>query len=488
MPTDKTHTSSESTKTDYRIESRESLPYMEELNKIKKESQEEIRRWENEFLEETNKLKNEWAELYKELKKSNEVNDLPSKDAFTNAYVWYKRLKPQNDEYLTIADFHPHNKEGSAFYIINMKTLTVEYNNNVAHWSGSRPQWEEWDKRIEDGKSPDSYSNIKGSNQTSLWFFTTANEIQPWVKNIREWLLLNWKEPWINDNASSRWVYIHPAGMEQSEGCLILPYAKSDWQKWEDAILRQIQKLQWWSIVFTYDDRVFQQYEKDSSIFSWHLWHSKNENWIYIAWEDKKDIESRINDNVKKNESEGTSTIQKITLKLQEKVWIDVEKEIRRCWRIKKEVEMLNEQISIKLIDLKKKYTNQEELDIIWDVQKETWCLYALSTWWESFKKWFYERHTDKQLLLEYMHHIDNNSSKDNNISWIDKYFSVWDNIKEFSIRAESSELTKDIQMIIENKINEYNQWYNTSEKSNRRIPEQEQFNNRHPHQRKKSD
>ena len=94
MPTDKTHTSSESTKTDYRIESRESLPYMEELNKIKKESQEEIRRWENEFLEETNKLKNEWAELYKELKKSNEVNDLPSKDAFTNAYVWSISANP----------------------------------------------------------------------------------------------------------------------------------------------------------------------------------------------------------------------------------------------------------------------------------------------------------------------------------------------------------------------------------------------------------
>ena len=232
MSTEKTHTSSESTKTDYRIESRKSLPYMKELDKIKKESQEETKRWQNEYLEETNKLKNEWAELYKGLKKSNEVKDLPSKDAFTNAYVWYKRLKPQNNEYLTIADFHPHNKEGSAFYIINMKTLTVEYNNNVAHWSGSRPQWEEWDKRIEDGKSPDSYSNIKGSNQTSLWFFTTANEIQPWGKNIREWLLLNWKEPWINDNASSRWVYIHPAGIEQSDWCFILPYKKSDWQKW----------------------------------------------------------------------------------------------------------------------------------------------------------------------------------------------------------------------------------------------------------------
>ena len=92
----------------------------------------------------------------RELRKDMESVDgakKPSEDAFVNAYIWFVWLKPKNRNYLTVVDFYPNNKPGGLFYIINIRTNTVEYSNSVGHWSGSRG------KKDSPSGSPDSYSN-----------------------------------------------------------------------------------------------------------------------------------------------------------------------------------------------------------------------------------------------------------------------------------------------------------------------------------------
>lgn len=400
------------------------------LQDIKKFNEEQVRKKELKIKE----LQKEWENFYVWLKWA----EKPDKDAFSYAYVWYKSLNPKNKRYLTVIDFHPKNKNGR-LYIINMDTKTVEYSNQVAHWSGSRPKnWNpEW--------FPDSYSNEPGSNQTSLWFFETADVIKPWVKHIREWLSLKWKEQWINDNASSRWIYIHPAWMEQSEWCFILPYNKAEWQEWEDKILNQIAKIQWWSTVFAYDNRVFEQYKKESPIF----WiNSEASGKFLVNWTSKE----AINERIKKQQNHGSDSLREKTQNTLIKR-LSPERE-RKCRRIKKELEKLKERF--------KNYIDREIKND--DLEKK--LKKSIDTQWRSFTHRFYSNAENPLKLVK-----DLESNVNNLIANIIQSIPI--NMYTANIHLEFTKL-----------VNEYKQREKKSEENHRKIPEDERFNERNKHKK----
>ena len=59
-----------------------------------------------------------------------------------------------------------------------------------------------------------------------------------------KWLRLRWQEH-TDFRAHSRWLFIHPGGVDQSEWCFTIPASQSH----VDEILN---KINWWSLVFAY--------------------------------------------------------------------------------------------------------------------------------------------------------------------------------------------------------------------------------------------
>lgn len=113
-----------------------------------------------------------------------------------------------------------------------MQSLEVEYAGLT--WHGKK-SWVEF---------ATAFSNENGSNQTSLWFYKTSAEIRKARTKDRSGLLLEWLEK-SNDNARKRGIFIHPAGVDQSEGCFTLPMSQ------EEANII-MQKIVWWSLLFAY--------------------------------------------------------------------------------------------------------------------------------------------------------------------------------------------------------------------------------------------
>ena len=116
---------------------------------------------------------------------------------FFYAMKGYKKLKSDlwNPKYLTIVDLTKSNTQ-KRFFVLNMEKSRGEF--------------------------ATLFSNEIGSNQTSLWFYRTPLEIQKARTKDRSGLLLNGIES-SNDNARKRGIFIHPAGIDQSEGCFTLP-------------------------------------------------------------------------------------------------------------------------------------------------------------------------------------------------------------------------------------------------------------------------
>ena len=130
---------------------------------------------------------------------------------FFYAMKGYEKLKSDlwNPKYLTIVDLTKSNTQ-KRFFVLNMEKNRVEF--AVQTWHGKK-SW---------GEFATLFSNEIGSNQTSLWFYRTPLEIQKARTKDRSGLLLNGIEA-SNDNARKRGIFIHPAGIDQSEGCFTLP-------------------------------------------------------------------------------------------------------------------------------------------------------------------------------------------------------------------------------------------------------------------------
>ncbi len=325
----------------------------------------------------------------------------PTMEAFINAYVGYKQLTPKNKNYLTIVDFYPNNSLGSLFYIINMKTNTVEYTNSVGHWVGSR------EEKASPSWSPDSYSNEKGSKQSSLWFFRTTEHVVPWWKHIREWLKLIWAEKGVNDNAYARDIYIHPAGLNQSEWCFTLPYNKAEWQLWEDKILQQLMKIKWDSILFAYDSRVFDKYKEQSKIFSWDKESVDGFGLYFTEGKNKEEIIKRIKENQEKSQLDAElfgyydRGAEKLNTLMPE--WIRLPNAIkknRECWWKKKEIEMLAAQMW-KEINEKGSFDDLcDDIDNVWIWFKEKFYRESPKVRREEIDEWVSKFREDIEDLI----------------------------------------------------------------------------------------
>jgi len=161
----------------------------------------------------------------------------PDYEAFFYAMVAYGRLHEFNrfkSPYIWVVDFSKPNTQ-HRFYIINLYTLQVENALCTWHWVNS------WKWEI-----PTQFSNEKWSLQSSLWAFLTSWELESNKKWTWKWLRLRWQEH-TDFRAHSRWLFIHPGGVDQSEWCFTIPY-EQDSQEVYDII----KKLEWNCLVYAY--------------------------------------------------------------------------------------------------------------------------------------------------------------------------------------------------------------------------------------------
>ena len=151
---------------------------------------------------------------YKELYNQLTWEEKPELEPFACAMKCYEEQKSslKNTKYLTIVDFAKPSDE-NRFYVINMDTKSIEYATTVWHWKWS---WR-W-------KWATSFSNISGSNQSSLWLFRISSVYENNTKKTRRWLRMyptsednnnNW-------NAASRWIFLHP-WTNNSKWCFTIP-------------------------------------------------------------------------------------------------------------------------------------------------------------------------------------------------------------------------------------------------------------------------
>lgn len=159
-----------------------------------------------------------------------EGKEKPDFEPFACAFQGYQKMQNQlwNKEYLTVVDFSKSNKTNRLF-VINMRTKKIEYAEKVWHWKKS------W------GEYATEFSDVRGTNKSSLWFYRTPQSITKAHTKSRHGLRLNGIEE-TNDNAHNRWIYMHPWGVNGSQWCFTLP-------KHSKEIMNLIK---WDSLIFAY--------------------------------------------------------------------------------------------------------------------------------------------------------------------------------------------------------------------------------------------
>lgn len=179
-------------------------------------------------------------------------------------------LKPP---YICVVDFSKPNTQNRLF-VINLKTLEVENAICVWHWKKS---WE-WGEATQ-------FSNEKWSMKSSLGAFLTQGKLKYNSKWTRKWLRLQWWED-SNYRAGARWIYMHPAGVNQSEWCFTIPY-KEDKQEVYDIL----KKIEWRTLVYSYYSEDF---VKDSWITNPNEKNvgKMNKAELHFLWEGAKSIVS----------------------------------------------------------------------------------------------------------------------------------------------------------------------------------------------------
>ena len=120
-------------------------------------------------------------------------------EAFSNAYLGYKRLLSKNaikkKNIVSIVDFNKSSKD-ERFFVIDLDKKKVIHKSLVAHGKNSG-----WD-------IPTSFSNRINSLQSSLGFFLTG---ETYIGKHGLSLKLDGLERGINDNARKRYIVIHAA-------------------------------------------------------------------------------------------------------------------------------------------------------------------------------------------------------------------------------------------------------------------------------------
>lgn len=166
----------------------------------------------------------------------------PDLEPFACAMKAYKTEKEKwnlkNTKYITIVDFTKNQLTNNRFFVINLETNTIEYAEKCGHGCKSG-----------DKERATSFSNIKGSNQSSLWAYITKDHSDQSSKKWH-WNFPQWQE---KSNNASRWIAIHPvkslifsnSWKPTSEWCFTIPAS----QDYVDEILW---KIEWKSLVFSY--------------------------------------------------------------------------------------------------------------------------------------------------------------------------------------------------------------------------------------------
>ena len=169
-------------------------------------------------------------EEYKELHNQLIWEEKPDLEAFACAVKCYEEQKSSlhNTKYLIVIDFTKPNTE-NRLYVINMDNKSVENATTVWHW-----QWS-WRWRF-----ATSFSNIRGSNQSSLWFFKISQSYENNTKKTRKWLRMypTSEDKKNNGNAASRWIFLHP-WTKFSQWCFTIP---------EDNAQEIMEKVKGWGL------------------------------------------------------------------------------------------------------------------------------------------------------------------------------------------------------------------------------------------------
>lgn len=192
----------------------------------------------------------EIQQLYSELN----LQDKVSYQAFRQAYLGYKKIKVKKS-ILTLIDFSKPSTE-ERMYVIDLKNKKVLFKTHVAHGKNSGENY------------TTSFSNKKGSNQSSLGFFLTEKTYQG--KNGYS-LVIDGLEKNINDKAKARAVVIHGADyanprtaksmgrLGRSFGCPALP---------RDVTKPIIDTIKDGSLIYAYSEKFNKTYLKESSILT----------------------------------------------------------------------------------------------------------------------------------------------------------------------------------------------------------------------------
>lgn len=146
--------------------------------------------------------------------------ELPRPVVYNEAMWHYERLRYQlwRKDYVFMVDYGKSENEKRG-YVLDVRNKKVVWNGQVAQWKGVN------------ANDSNSFSNENGSNLTSLGAHITAPARESNSKGTRQWLRLHGTEPWVNDNASSRGLFIHPAwSMNGSKWCMMIK-PKSEMQK-----------------------------------------------------------------------------------------------------------------------------------------------------------------------------------------------------------------------------------------------------------------
>ena len=157
----------------------------------------------------------ETQRLYSEIKLDSIVNY----NAFEQAIAGYNKISTRRKNIITIIDFSKPSTE-ERLYVIDIKKKELLFSSYVSHGKKSGENY------------ATSFSNVKGSNQSSLGFYVTESTYQG--RNGYS-LLLDGLEKGINDKARERAIVIHGADyanpdviassgrLGRSQGCPALP-------------------------------------------------------------------------------------------------------------------------------------------------------------------------------------------------------------------------------------------------------------------------
>lgn len=129
--------------------------------------------------------------IYEEM----DLEGIVNYQAFEQAYEGYQKVKGRKKDILTLIDFSkPSTKE--RLYVLDIKQKRILFISHVSHGKKSGENY------------ATSFSNVSGSNKSSLGFYLTENT---YIGKNGYSLILEGLEKGINDKAKERAIVIHGA-------------------------------------------------------------------------------------------------------------------------------------------------------------------------------------------------------------------------------------------------------------------------------------